>query len=113
MPGWTIGATGSDVNSCGTGDTHDVWYTYTPETTGDHYVSIYAEEGAFEGTLTVYDGDSCSPLPTTELGCGETSEGYTELYLSLTEGQTYLIRIASDDAGQGHFGLDIYPDGGD
>ena len=109
--GSTLGASGSDESSCGENDTHDVWYTFTPETTGDYYVGLYGggEMGSFGGTVTMYDGDSCSPLPM-ELDCGEVFDGYVELYVTLTASQTYLIRVASDDAGQGYFDLDIYFD---
>jgi len=110
--GSTLGATGSDESSCGENDTHDVWYTFTPETTDTYSIGIHQEEGSFEGTISVYDGDSCDPLPM-ELGCEQTSEWEdAELYIELTAEVTYLIRVASDDAGQGSFGLDIYSGGG-
>jgi len=110
--GTTLGASGSDESSCGTDDTHDVWYTFTPDTTAEYCVQLSGggEMGSFAGTLTVYDGDSCSPLPT-ELGCEQIGEWYAELYVDLTAEVTYLIRVASDDAGQGYFDLDIYSGG--
>ena len=106
--GATLGATGNDESAlCGTGDTHDVWYTYTPDVTGYYTVTLFQTYGSFSGTVTVYDGGTCSPLPT-ELACEELSEEYVEIYdIELTASQTYLIRVASDDAGQGPFGVDI------
>ncbi len=109
--GSTLGADGSDQSSCGTNDTHDVWYTFTPDQTEYYTAVIYRTEGAFSGVLTVFDGQSCDPL-SSELACEEMYDDYAEIYdLELTGGQTYLIRVGSDDAGQGFFGLDIYPSG--
>ena len=113
--GSTLGVAGIDENGCGTGDTHDVWFTFTPDTTGDYDITLYQMEGPFAGTITVYDGSSCSPLPTTELVCEEMFMGEWDVTandVALTASQTYLIRVGSSDAGQGDFGIDIYGGGG-
>ncbi|MCP4343160.1 MAG: hypothetical protein GY799_30875, partial [Desulfobulbaceae bacterium] len=109
ITGTTLGASGTDVNTCGIDDDRDVWYTYTPGATGEYAIYLHEEGEPFIGTLTIYDGDICSPLPVTELLCFEsTGEGGGEEFVTLTAGQTYLIRVASDVLSMKSFDYEIF-----
>jgi hypothetical protein len=86
--GSTEAATGTGSSSCSDGDSLDVWFSYSPDESGNYDVSLCQSQ--FDTTLSVYD--SCGG---TELACNEdfcNVQSATNIYL---EGnQTYLIRVA-------------------
>lgn len=112
--GTTIGAAGSDESNCGSSDTHDVWYLLTPDNTGQYVLVLHPTYGPFAGVLTLYEGVTCPPMLPQEIDC-QVAESYgsAEIYAELTSGQTYLIRVASDDVGTGPFGLEFMFEGGE
>ncbi len=110
--GSTLGATGTDESYCGDNDTHDVWYTYTAPGTGTHYFMIYTDNGLTNCTLTIYDGVGCGASLPTIVDCGDTDYGYLDMGFELVGSQTYLVRVSSNDSGQGAFSMEVYSEGG-
>ncbi len=78
----------------------NIWFVYTPSFTGTALIEL--SETMFNIQMAVYDGYSCSPLPT-ELGC--TSE--TRFDIDVVTGQQYLIEIGSQDGSSGNGRLTI------
>ncbi|HPG70190.1 MAG TPA: hypothetical protein PLO37_25375, partial [Candidatus Hydrogenedentes bacterium] len=93
--GFTTGATGTDITSCGTNDSTDVWYVYTA--TGTETVACHGMGNEFPLSLAVFD--ACSG---TELLC-EEEPAYTEWWasLSVVESATYYIRLAGENGATG------------
>jgi len=106
--GSTIGALGDTGCSCGYYfDFYDVWHKFTPAQSKDYLLSLCGSD--FDTTLSVYDPCALyDPCDGTELACNDDScEKQSELSISLTEGQEYLIRIAGYDGAMGNYSLDI------
>ncbi|MHC5183162.1 MAG: M4 family metallopeptidase, partial [Planctomycetota bacterium] len=99
--GTTIGATGTDITSCASGDAVDVWYSYTPSVSGSVMVSLCGSD--YDTTLAIFDG--CGG---TELACNDDSCGLqSEIILSMTAGNTYLIRVSGYGGQTGTFVLNV------
>ncbi len=85
----TLAATADGIGTCIT--TPDIWYVYTASTTGLIRASLCGS--AFDTKLAVYDGNSCSPLPT-ELGCNDDFCGLqSQLDFQGVLGEEYLIQV--------------------
>lgn len=115
--GTTLGAGGEDQSSCGQDDTQDVWYYFVPVESGYYGAVLYDDntvEELFAGTLTVYDGDGCYPLPG-ELACGQIypdGEDFVELFgIWMEAWSPHLIRVGSDADSAGVFGVEIWYEG--
>jgi len=99
----TIGATGTDITSCGTADANDVWHFFTPSQTGNYLVSLCGTE--FDATIAVFDSASVRELacydafPSCESGSGLT--------IGLTEQVSYLIRVAGENGENGNYSLAV------
>ena len=100
--GDNIGALGGTGCSCGYYfDFYDVWHTFTPTQSKDYLISLCGSD--FDTTLSLYD--VCMGM---ELACNDDScEKQSELGLSLTAGQTCLIRVAGYDGDMGIYSLTI------
>ncbi|MCK5174442.1 MAG: trypsin-like peptidase domain-containing protein, partial [Planctomycetes bacterium] len=100
--GNSIGALGDTGSSCGYYfDFYDVWHSFTPTQSKDYLLSLCGSD--FDTTLSVYD--ACMGL---ELACNDDScEKQSELVISLTAGQNYLIRVAGYDGAMGDYSLVI------
>ncbi len=68
--GGTVGSTGTDITSCGEGDTNDVWFKYTPSYSDEVVISLCHESCTFDTTLAVFDScggeeiaDACNDRP--------------------------------------------------
>lgn len=99
----TVYATGVDESSCGDNDTADVWHSFTPGQSGDYIISLCGS--MFDTTLAVYV--SCGGM---ELACNDDSDScglQSEVAVNLTEGNTYLIRIAGYDGDTGDYTLTV------
>jgi hypothetical protein len=91
----TIGATGVDITSCTLNDANDIWYAYTATCTGDAVINTCGS--LFDTALAIFD--ACGG---TELGCNDDFCGLqSQLIISVTEGTTYLIRVAGFDGATG------------
>lgn len=100
--GSTAGATGAYESYCGYNDTADVWHSYTPTSTG--LVTISLSGSTFDTTLAVFE--KCGG---TELACNDDScESYqSEIMMSMTAANTYLIRVAGYNGAIGDYTLTI------
>jgi hypothetical protein len=72
----------------------NIWYDYVPTFTGDAIISLCGSH--YNTVLTVYDGNTCSPLPT-QLGCNDDYIGCTPQSSQLT-----IPVIAPVDHGETH-----------
>jgi len=93
--GNTTNATGTDITSCGSEDSLDVWYSFTAESAETYKITIY-DPVHISTNCTVAVLDECNG---TELGCAVPggSLNTTELEMSLVSDKTYLIRVAAID----------------
>ena len=95
-------ATGSNITSCEVNDTLDVWFTYTPTSSG--FVTIDTNGSTVDTTLALFD--SCGG---SELACDDNGgTGLNSLISqSLVQNQTYYIRVAGYNGSSGDFVLNI------
>lgn len=99
--GTSNGATGASGSVCVGNDTLDVWYRYTASHTGQ--ARIQTCESGFDTTLEVFD--TCGGLSIT---CNDDTCGFgSEVFISTTQGQSYLIRIAGFEGARGNFALTV------
>ena len=95
-------ATGTEPSSCGDNDLLDVWYDYSPTTSGPVEVNTFGTTG-IDPTLSIFDG--CGG---TLVGCNDISRGMqARLRWNAVSGHHYKIRVASNGAGQGQFTLNL------
>jgi hypothetical protein len=104
----TAGATGTDITSCTTNDTKDVWFVYTP--TCDVTVEVNSCGSSYDSGLSVWT--SCSG--GTELACNDDAlagpcSGSLQSFISFaaTGGTTYYIRIAGWNFAEGNINFSI------
>lgn len=97
----TVGATGQYETRCGYHDVLDVWHAYTPTQTG--LVSVRVESFDFDTTLAVCDA-SGAELACNDDDCDSTNSIVT---MPMTEGQTYLLRVAGYDYETGRYTLTV------
>lgn len=100
--GSTDCAAATDESSCADNDTSDVWHSYTPASTG--LATINLAGSAFDTTLTVFDGCGGKELACNDDSCGDLQ---SEITMLMTEGNTYLIRVAGYDAASGDYTLTV------
>ncbi|MHC4076011.1 MAG: right-handed parallel beta-helix repeat-containing protein, partial [Planctomycetota bacterium] len=99
--GSIVGADGTDISSCGPNDTMDVWHWYTAVRSGSHILSLCRSD--FDTTLTVFD--SCGG---TELACNDDAcDVQSEVTMSMTEGETYFIRVSGVEGESGRYKLEV------
>jgi len=86
----------------------DIWYCYTPASSGLVTVSLCGS--SFDTTLAIYD--SCSTSSLTEIACDDDACGLqSEVTFSATSRNSYLIRIGGYDSGQGSGTMSITTSG--
>ena len=100
--GSSFGALGDSNSLCSSGfDFYDVWHSFTPTVSKDYLVSLCGSD--FDTTVSVYN--SCDG---TEIACNDDScDMQSEVVISLTAGQTYLVRVAGYDGDMGSYSLNI------
>ncbi len=102
--GSNINATGTDVSSCGVGDTADVWFRYVATVTGVIEANTCGA-GTLDTVLSVYA--SCGG---TETGCNDNAcLGKSRVRFNATSGTPYLIRVGGVGGATGSFTLTIDP----
>lgn len=99
--GSSLLADGSDITSCSLNDANDVWHSYTPTFSGQVSISVCGSD--FNANLAVFDSCGGNQLACNDRGCASQSE----IILSVTSGQTYLIRVAGRNYSTGHYSLTI------
>lgn len=91
----TLGATETQAASICNGfagsANDDIWYEFTPATSGTVLVTMNGDPG-FDGVLEVFSG-SCGSL--TSLDCSDTSQqgGTEQISLNVTAGTNYKVRV--------------------
>lgn len=101
--GSTDSATGTDISTCGIGDSKDVWFFFRPTLARYYELSLAGSD--FNTTLAVYR-DGCTGL--VEVGCNDDALGLqSELCLHLDASISYLVRIAGYGGTTGFYSLNI------
>ncbi len=83
---------------------NDIWFTYTPNVGGCTYISTLGLAG-YDTRLAVYNSTACQPAQSSVLACVDDEEIPTAtpfeagLDVTLTAGQTYMIRLGTYSAG--------------
>ncbi|WP_027878757.1 T9SS type A sorting domain-containing protein [Mesoflavibacter zeaxanthinifaciens] len=103
VSGTTSSATNTaDYSSCST-FYNDVWYEFTPATTGIYYIERTLTSGTSSTYISLWSG-TCGALTQVNSGCYSTA-----LSESLTAGTTYLISVSTYYTGEVDFDLCVYP----
>lgn len=102
VTGTTVSATHSAEYTCNATDV-DVWYTFTPSTTGIYNFSRTAVSGTGNGYVSVYSG---TPASLTRLN---TSCSVTSFSQALTAGTQYYVSVSSTAASALTFALCASP----
>lgn len=99
--GTTTGATGTDITSCTSNDSLDVWYVYTPAQSGTVIISLCGS--TYDTALAVFD--VCGG---TESACNDDSCGLqSEVTLAATLGHSVMIRVSGFGGTSGDFTLSV------
>lgn len=98
--GNTLHSTGTDVTSCGTSDSNDIWYSFTAPETKNY--EFFVTQNMITGNLVSVHG-SCD---ADELSCGLLTTN-----ADLTAGQTVWIRVGTDPNAADQFNLHVGPVG--
>jgi hypothetical protein len=108
--GNTGDATPDGTASCGSSSsTPDVWYKYTPGTSGSAVFSLCGSGTTYDSVLSVHTG-TCPG--SSQLGCDDDtgcggSGGPSQVTATVTEGTTYLIRVSGYSSHTGAYSLTI------
>jgi hypothetical protein len=106
VTGYISQATGTDISSCSTSSV-DVWYHFTPATTGNYSIKATPATANDSGVaLALYTG-ACDPATDTDIDClPQPAVGTaTEMLDTLTAGTNYLIRVAAFPGNNGQFSM--------
>ena len=108
--GYTTSGSVDGATTCGLSDqTPDVWYKYTPATSGSAHFTMCTGT-YYDSVLSIHTG--CPGTPANTLGCnddacGQPYDAPSEVTLSVTAGTTYVIRISGWNGKLGLYGLTI------
>jgi hypothetical protein len=108
--GNTGGASTDGSTTCGTANSSpDVWYKYTPATSGSAHFTMCTGTN-YDAVLSIHSG--CPGTTGNTLGCNDDACGQpynapSEVTLSVTAGNTYLIRLSGWSGAAGAYGLTI------
>jgi hypothetical protein len=101
----TFATSGSQQPSCAFAE-DDVWYVYTPASTGSATITACGLTTSFDDdtVMAVYAGSTCPTAP--ELGCDDDSACGFESTVTwpITCGNTYMLQIGSFNTGAGVMG---------
>ncbi len=106
----TAGATGADLSPCGTGDSKDVWFEYSPDLTGTYEFLTCSSSGLGpDTTLTLMDGCDGAVLACNDDGPGACGGGpaLSRVAYRLVSGHTYLLRAAIVGGAEGSFSVGV------
>jgi hypothetical protein len=119
VQGQTWSATGSNISSCVDGDSMDVWYLFTAPNDGSYVFQVFPNNNVMAGSVSLYETGCagkellCASFPMegqgNDQGQGQSqSPGGGWPTLSMTTGQTILIRVASAPGHEGYFEMFVY-----
>lgn len=109
VSGTTMMAAVDGDASCGSsGSSPDVFYAFTPATTGNYTITV-CPKSAFAPVLSVHS--ACPAALGNELRCTSGSGG-ASLVLALTASTRYLIRVSGENGSSGDFDLSVVAGGG-
>ncbi|MFD2552144.1 choice-of-anchor J domain-containing protein [Bizionia sediminis] len=95
--------TSADYSNACANNYNDVWYAFTPTTTGEYNVTRTLTSGTSSTYLSIWEG-SCGALTRINSSCFSTS-----LSEDLVAGTTYYISVATLNSGATSFDLCVYP----
>lgn len=101
VSGTTLAATHSSNYVCDSSAV-DVWYTFTPPTSGEYYFKRSVVSGSGNGYVSIYSGTPAS-LTQLNTNCYVTTFGQV-----LTGGTTYYVSVSSSSSSYLSFGLCAY-----
>jgi hypothetical protein len=108
--GNTSSANVDGATNCGTANsTPDVWYKYTPATSGSATFSLCGYSPVYDSVMSIHSGcpgTSGNTLNCDDDGCGGSAT-FSTITRSVTAGTTYIIRISGWSGSTGSFGLNI------
>jgi hypothetical protein len=109
LAGNSAGATGTDISSCGTDDSKDVWFSFVPAVTSDY--EFHTCGSSIDTVLSLYASCAgaelaCSDNAPTFCGPGASATGST-ITASLSAGVAYKLRLAGSNAGEGAYQLAV------
>ncbi len=94
--GDTSGATADGTTTCGSSNgSPDVWYTYTPATSGTAVFSLCSGTN-YDSVMSVHSGcpgTSGNTLDCNDDACDQPYSAPSEITRSVTAGTTYLVRV--------------------
>jgi len=102
LAGTTVSATHSAEYACSATDI-DVWYTFTPATTGIYYFKRAVVSGTGNGYISVYSG---TPAALVRLNTSCTVNNFTQ---TLTAGTQYYVSVSSTATSALSFTLCAHP----
>jgi len=91
--GNNFGATGTDISSCGSTDNFDMWYAYTPPSSGVVTVTTCGET-ELDTTLSVFASCGGAQLACNDQDVACPTLSQSTVTFNGTAGVTYLIRVA-------------------
>ena len=108
--GSTSSASVDGSAGCGTSSsTPDVWYKYTPGSSGSATFSLCGTGTTYDSVLSVHSG--CPGTSSNQIGCDDdtcgTSGGPSTVTATVTAGTTYLIRVSGYNTKTGAYALNI------
>jgi hypothetical protein len=104
--GDNIGATGTDLTFCGSGDSKDVWYSFTAPSAGQYEFNTCGSELATVlSVLTACGGAVVGCSDGDAVFCGPGTGA--RVTLSLSAGVTYRVRVAGLGGAEGTFTLAV------
>jgi hypothetical protein len=109
-PGNTTAATSDGTTTCGSSNTTpDVWYEYTPATSGSARFSLCSGTD-YDSVMSIHSacpGTSGNTLACNDDGCDQPYSAPSEITLNVTAGTAYLVRIAGWGGSAGAYTLTI------
>ena len=78
----------------------DVWFSFTAPNSKNYDFEIFANDGAHDSRIAVYDQSTCPDDPALVIACNDDLNGLQAgvLGVSLTGGSTYLVRCGNFSA---------------
>ncbi len=112
--GSTDGSSGTDISSCGSLDSRDVWHCWTPNCTGSAIIGLCESDNLFDTSLAVYENCGGAELACSDNYCGPQSlkslispHQLPPVDLWVTAGETYYIRVSGRNGSVGDYNLAI------
>lgn len=101
LTGTTVGATGTDITSCASGDSLDVWFRYVPGEDGVATFDLCASR--YDTTLAIFQGCGGPELACNDDACGGGVQ--SEITMPVVAGTEYRVRISGWNASTGTYTL--------